>query len=206
MVKIFVDQFIQFGEIKCGLLGIKGMEMSVDIVKVMNFNVQCGVFVSEVLLNFGFVKVGIKFGDVIVSLNGKLLNSFVELCLWIVIIELGIKVKLGLLCDGKLVDVEVILDKSIFLIVSVELIILVLQGVLFSDGQMKDGIKGVVIGNVDKGSVVVQVGLYKDDIIIGFNWQCIYLIVELCKVFEGKLLVIVLNVICGNESIYLLLC
>jgi serine protease DegQ len=33
----------------------------------------------------------------------------------------------------------------------------------FSDGQMKDGTKGVVIDNVDKGSAAAQVGLHKDD-------------------------------------------
>ena len=33
MAKTLADQLIQFGEIKRGLLGIKGMEMSADIAK-----------------------------------------------------------------------------------------------------------------------------------------------------------------------------
>ncbi len=70
---------------------------------------------------------------------------------------------------------------------------------------MKDGTKGVVIGNVDKGSAAAQVGLHKDDIIIGLNRQHIHSIAELRKVLEGKPPVIALNVIRGNESIYLLL-
>lgn len=133
--------------------------MSVDIVKVFNFDVQCGVFVSEVLLGFGLVKVGVKVGDIIISFNGKLLNSFVELCFCIVIIELGMKVKFGLLCNGKLLEVEVMFDISIFLLVSVEMITLVLEGVMLSDGQLKDGGKGIKIDEVVKGSLVVQVGL-----------------------------------------------
>ena len=40
MAKTLADQLIQFGEIKRGLLGIKGMEMSADIAKAMNLNVQ----------------------------------------------------------------------------------------------------------------------------------------------------------------------
>ena len=36
MAKILSQQLIQFGEIKRGLLGIKGMEMSADIAKAMN--------------------------------------------------------------------------------------------------------------------------------------------------------------------------
>ncbi len=69
---------------------------------------------------------------------------------------------------------------------------------------MKDGTKEVVIDNVDKGSAA-QVGLHKDDIIIGLNRQRIHSIAELRKALEGKPPVIALNVIRGNESIYLLL-
>ena len=119
--------------------------------------------------------------------------------------EPGTKVKLGLLRDGKPVDVEVTLDKSTSSTASAELIIPALQGASFSDGQMKDGTKGVVIDNVDKGSAAAQVGLHKDDIIIGLNRQRIHSIAELRKALEGKPPVIALNVIRGNESIYLLL-
>lgn len=45
----------------------------------------------------------------------------------------------------------------------------------------------------------------KDDIIIGLNRQRIHSIAELRKALEGKPPVIALNVIRGNESIYLLL-
>lgn len=205
MAKTLADQLIQFGEIKRGLLGIKGMEMSADIAKVMNLDVQRGAFVSEVLPNSGSAKAGIKSGDVIVSLNGKPLNSFAELRSRIATTEPGTKVKLGLLRDGKPVDVEVTLDKSTSSTASAELIIPALQGASFSDGQMKDGTKGVVIDNVDKGSAAAQVGLHKDDIIIGLNRERIHSIAELRKVLEGKPPVIALNVIRGNESIYLLL-
>ncbi|AXZ11349.1 serine endoprotease DegQ [Klebsiella pneumoniae] len=205
MAKTLADQLIQFGEIKRGLLGIKGMEMSADIAKAMSLNVQRGAFVSEVLPNSGSAKAGIKSGDVIVSLNGKPLNSFAELRSRIATTEPGTKVKLGLLRDGKPVDVEVTLDKSTSSTASAELIIPALQGASFSDGQMKDGTKGVVIDNVDKGSAAAQVGLHKDDIIIGLNRQRIHSIAELRKALEGKPPVIALNVIRGNESIYLLL-
>ncbi|HDT5356980.1 serine endoprotease DegQ [Klebsiella pneumoniae] len=205
MAKTLADQLIQFGEIKRGLLGIKGMEMSADIAKAMNLNFQRGAFVSEVLPNSGSAKAGIKSGDVIVSLNGKPLNSFAELRSRIATTEPGTKVKLGLLRDGKPVDVEVTLDKSTSSTASAELIIPALQGASFSDGQMKDGTKGVVIDNVDKGSAAAQVGLHKDDIIIGLNRQRIHSIAELRKALEGKPPVIALNVIRGNESIYLLL-
>lgn len=205
MAKTLADQLIQYGEIKRGLLGIKGMEMSADIAKAMNINAQRGAFVSEVLANSGSAKAGIKSGDVIVSMNGKPLSSFAELRSRIATTAPGTKVKLGLLRDGKPLDVEVTLDKSTSSTASADLIIPALQGAALSDGQLKDGTKGVTIDNVDKGSAAAQVGLHKDDLIIGLNRQRVRSIAELRKVLETKPAVIALNVLRGNESIYLLL-
>ncbi|HAT1609931.1 TPA: serine endoprotease DegQ [Raoultella planticola] len=205
MAKTLAQQLIQFGEIKRGLLGIKGMEMSADIAKAMNIDTQRGAFVSEVLPNSGSAKAGIKSGDVIVSMNGKPLSSFAELRSRIATTEPGTKVKLGLLRDGKPLDVEVTLDKSTSSTASADLIIPALQGASLSDGQMKDGAKGVAVDNVDKGSPAAQVGLHKDDIIISLNRERVRSIAELRKVLESKPAVIALNVVRGNESIYLLL-
>jgi serine protease DegQ len=198
-------QLIQFGEIKRGLLGIKGMEMSADIAKAFNLNIQRGAFVSEVLPNSGSAKAGIKAGDIIVSLNDKPLSSFAELRSRIATTEPGTKVKLGLLRDGKPMSVEVTLDKSTSSTASAELITPALQGASLSDGQMKDGTKGVVLNDVEKGSAAAQVGLHKDDVIIGINRQRVQSIAEMRKVLEAKPAIIALNVMRGNESIYLLL-
>lgn len=79
MARTLAQQLIDFGEIKRGLLGIKGTEMSADIAKAFNLDVQRGAFVSEVLPGSGSAKAGVKAGDIITSLNGKPLNSFAEL-------------------------------------------------------------------------------------------------------------------------------
>lgn len=205
MAQTLSRQLIQFGEIKRGLLGIKGTEMSADIAKAFNLNVQRGAFVSEVLPNSGSAKAGIKSGDVIVSLNDKPLNSFAELRSRIATTEPGAKVKLGILRDGKPQDVEVTLDKSTSSSASAELISPALQGASLSDGQLKDGTKGINIENVEKGSAAAQAGLRKDDVIIGINRTQVQSIAELRKMLETKPSVIALQIIRGNETLYLLL-
>lgn len=205
MAQTLANQLIQFGEIRRGLLGIKGTEMSADIAKAFNLNVQRGAFVSEVLANSGSAKAGIKPGDVIISLNGKPLSSFAELRSRIATTEPGTKVKLGLLRDGKPQEVEVTLDKSTASSASAETIAPALQGATLSDGQLKDGTKGVTIAEVEKGSAAAQIGLHKDDVIIGVNRDRVRSIAEMRKVLESKPAVIALHVVRGNESIYLLL-
>ncbi|EJS1734433.1 serine endoprotease DegQ [Escherichia albertii] len=205
MARTLAQQLIDFGEIKRGLLGIKGTEMSADIAKAFNLDVQRGAFVSEVLPGSGSAKAGIKAGDIITSLNGKPLNSFAELRSRIATTEPGTKVKLGLLRNGKPLEVEVTLDTSTSSSASAEMITPALEGATLSDGQLKDGGKGIKIDEVVKGSPAAQAGLQKDDIIIGVNRDRVNSIAEMRKVLAAKPAIIALQIIRGNESIYLLM-
>lgn len=205
MAQTLAKQLMEFGEIKRGMLGIKGTEMSADIAKAFNLTTQRGAFVSEVLAQSGSAKAGIKPGDVITSLNGKTITSFAELRAKIATTEPGTVVKLGLLRDGKPLEVSVTLDKSTASSANAELIIPALQGASLSDGQLKDGAKGVKLDAVEKGTPAAQFGLHKDDVIIGINRERIRTIAEMRKMLESKPEVIALHVVRGDDSIYLLL-
>ncbi len=205
MARTLAQQLIDFGEIKRGLLGIKGTEMSADIAKAFNLDVQRGAFVSEVLPGSGSAKAGVKAGDIITSLNGKPLNSFAELRSRIATTEPGTKVKLGLLRNGKPLEVEVTLDTSTSSPTSAEMITPALEGATLSDGQLKDGGKGIKIDEVVKGSPVAQAGLQKDDVIIGVNRDRVNSIAEMRKVLAAKPTIIALQIVRGNESLYLLM-
>ena len=205
MARTLAQQLIDFGEIKRGLLGIKGTEMSADIAKAFNLDVQRGAFVSEVLPGSGSAKAGVKAGDIITSLNGKPLNSFAELRSRIATTEPGTKVKLGLLRNGKPLEVEVTLDTSTSSSASAEMITPALEGATLSDGQLKDGGKGIKIDEVVKGSPAAQAGLQKDDVIIGVNRDRVNSIAEMRKVLATKPAIIALQIVRDNESIYLLM-
>ncbi|GFQ18250.1 serine endoprotease DegQ [Enterobacter hormaechei] len=205
MAKTLSQQLIQFGEVKRGLLGIKGMEMSADIAKAFKLNVQRGAFVSEVLPNSGSAKAGVKSGDVIVSLNDKPLSSFAELRSRIATTEPGAKVKLGLIREGKPLTVEVTLDKSTSSSASAEQLSPALQGATLSDGQLKNGTKGISVTTVEKSSPAAQAGLHQDDVIVGVNRTRVQSIAEMRKVLESKPAVIALQIIRGNDTLYILL-
>ncbi|NDJ56168.1 serine endoprotease DegQ [Enterobacteriaceae bacterium 4M9] len=205
MAQTLAKQLIQFGEVKRGLLGVRGTEMSADIAKAFNLDAQRGAFVSEVLPNSASAKAGIKAGDVITSLNGRSLSSFAELRSRIATTEPGTKVKLGLLRDGKPMDVEVTLDNNASSSSSAELIIPALKGATLSDGQLKDGTQGIKADAVAQGSTAAQAGLHKGDLIVGVNRERVRSIAELRKKLESKPDLIALNVIRGSENLYLLL-
>ncbi|URA05991.1 serine endoprotease DegQ [Escherichia fergusonii] len=205
MARTLAQQLIDFGEIKRGLLGIKGTEMTADIAKAFKLDVQRGAFVSEVMPNSGSAKAGIKSGDIITSLNGKPLTSFAELRSRIATTEPGTKVKLGLLRNGKPLEVEVTLDTSTSSSASAEMIAPALQGATLSDTQLKDGTKGIRIENIEKSSPAAQSGLQKDDVIIGINRDRVNSIAAMRKILEAKPAIIALQILRGNDTLYLLL-
>ena len=205
MAQNLSQQLIEFGEVKRGLLGIKGSEMTPDMAKAFNTDAQRGAFVSEVLPKSAAAKAGIKAGDILVSVDGKQVNSFAELRAKVGTTAPGKTLKVGLLRDGKPQEVSVTLDNSESASTNAETLSPALQGVSLSNGALPSGDKGVKVENVDKGSTAAQIGLQKGDVIIGVNRQRVDSITALRKVLEAKPPVMALNIVRGNETIYLLL-
>ena len=202
MAKTLAQQLIQFGEIKRGLLGIKGMEMSADIAKAMNIDAQRGAFVSQVIPGSAAAKAGIKAGDVITSLNGKPISSFAALRAQVGTMPIGSKVQLGLVRDGKAVNATVELQQSNQTQVDSSTIFNGIEGAEMSN---KGQDKGVVVNNVKAGTPAAQIGLKKGDIIVGANQQPVKNIADLRKIFDAKPSVLALNIQRGDSTIYLLM-
>ncbi|QTF10279.1 serine endoprotease DegQ [Brenneria izadpanahii] len=205
MAQNLAQQLVEFGEVRRGLLGIKGSEMTSEMAKAFKVDVQRGAFVSEVLPQSAAAKAGIKAGDVLTSLDGKPIGSFAELRAKIGTTAPGKTVKVGLLRDGKQMEVSVVLDNNNTTTTSAETLYPALQGASLTNGQLKNGSKGVQIENVTKDSPAAQLGLQKDDVIIGVNRERVENITQLRKILEAKPSVLALNIVRGDETIYLLL-
>ncbi|AYM92150.1 TPA: serine endoprotease DegQ [Serratia fonticola] len=205
MAQSLSKQLIEFGEVKRGLLGIKGSEMTADMAKAFNTDAQRGAFISEVMPKSAAAKAGIKAGDILVSLDGKPISSFAELRAKVGTTAPGTTVKIGLLREGKAMDVAVTLDNSESVSTNAETLSPALQGASLTNGALPNGDKGVKIDKVDKGTPAAQFGLQKGDVIIGVNRQRVENINALRKLLEAKPAVMALNIVRGDENIYLLL-
>lgn len=205
MAMELAQQLIATGEVKRGQLGIKGTEMTADMARAFNVDAQRGAFVSEVLPKSAAATAGIKAGDIITSVEGKPIASFAELRVKIATTPPGKEVKIGLLREGKPLSVTVKLDASARTMSSDELMTPALQGASLSDGQLPDGNRGVKVDAVQKGTPAEQMGLQKDDVIIGVNRTRVQGLDEMRKVLASKPPFLALNVVRGGESLYLLL-
>ncbi|OTA19298.1 serine endoprotease [Xenorhabdus beddingii] len=204
MAKNLSAQLIANGEVKRGILGIKGTEMTADIAKALSIDAQQGAFVSEVIPKSAAAKAGIKPGDVLVSFDGKRINSFAELRAKIGTTVPGKDVKIGLLRKGKPLEVSVTLDNSDGQSTKAEKLSVALQGATLSNATVKST-QGIKVDSIAQNSPAAISGLQKDDLIVGANNVRVRSISELRKVTEGKPSVIALNVLRGDDNVYLLL-
>ncbi|MEZ0533364.1 serine endoprotease DegP [Enterobacter sp. KB-221C9] len=202
MVKNLTAQMVQYGQVKRGELGILGTELNSELAKAMKVDAQRGAFVSQVMPNSSAAKAGIKAGDVITSLNGKPISSFAALRAEVGSMPIGSKVTLGLLRDGKPVNVSLELQQSSQNQVDSSTIFSGIEGAEMSN---KGADKGVVVNNVKANSPAARIGLKKGDVIMGANQQPVKNIAELRKILESKPSVLALNIQRGDTSLYLLM-
>lgn len=203
MVKSLTSQLIEFGEVKRGVLGIKGTELTSDIAKAFDLTVQKGAFVSEVIADSAAEKAGIKSGDIIVSLEGKPIDSFAELRAKVATTGAGRQVKLGIIREGKEQSITVELQNGDDSTTEAKSLLPVLEGASLSNGNEK-GQQGVLIGSITKDSPAARLSLQEGDLIIGVNKTRINNIADLRKVIDSKPSAIALNIIRGESRVYLI--
>lgn len=204
MAKNLSQQLIEFGEVKRGVLGIKGSEMTADMAKAFNTDTQRGAFVSEVMPKSAAAVAGIKAGDIITSFDGKSIRSFAELRAKVATTGPNKKVAIGLLREGKPLTLTVELQNNEQQATSAESLIPALQGASLNNHEVK-GTKGIQISELAKGSMAEKAGLKKDDLIIGVNRERTETVAQLRTILDKKPGVIALNIIRGGETIYLIL-
>jgi len=202
MVKNLTAQMVEYGQVKRGELGILGTELNSELAKAMKVDAQRGAFVSQVMPNSSAAKAGIKAGDVITTLNGKPISSFAALRAEVGSMPIGSKVTLGLLREGKPVNVSLELQQSSQNPVDSSTLFSGIEGAEMSN---KGEDKGVVVNNVKANSPAARIGLKKGDVIMGANQQPVKNIAELRKIIDSKPTVLALNIQRGDSSIYLLM-
>lgn len=204
MVKSLTSQLIEYGEVKRGVLGIKGNELTSDIAKAFDLEVQKGAFVSEVIADSAAQEAGIKSGDIIISMDGKPVESFAELRAKIATTGAGRTVKLGIIRDGKEISVEVKLKNSDESTTQAKSLHPALDGATLANGEVK-GQKGVLIESIAKNSPASRLSLQEGDLITGVNKARVNSISDLRTIIDSNPSAIALNIVRGDSRLYLIL-
>ncbi len=106
MVKTIVDQLLEFGSVKRGLLGVNILSVTPDIAKDYGLKETSGALVTSVSPDSAAEKAGIAIEDVITGVNGREVTDAGQLRAAIGIHRAGESVKIDLVRDGKARNVK----------------------------------------------------------------------------------------------------
>ena len=205
MVRDLSEQIIKYGEVRRGVLGIMGGELTSDLAKAFGTNTQQGAFVNQVMPHSAADAAGIKPGDIIVKLNGKAVRSFGELRANIATMGAGKTVTLGVIRDGKEQDVQVTLKQADLSETKASVLHPALEGATLGNSEPGADVTGVVITKLEQRSAAAQAGLLKGDVIIGVNRTRINNLQELSAAMKNKGEILALNIRRGDANLYLVL-
>ncbi|GAD28561.1 serine endoprotease DegP (Protease Do), periplasmic [Photobacterium leiognathi lrivu.4.1] len=205
MVKNLTDQILEFGQVKRGVLGVQGRELTAELAKTFGYSTNHGAFVNQVIPDSAAEKAGLKAGDIITDINGQPIRTFSELRAKIATMGAGKKLTLSVIRDGKKQSVNVTLKASSENKINADNLHPNLTGAVFTNTTATDKVKGVKVSKLDERSIAARYGLQKGDIIIGLNRLKINNLGELRKALEEKPSVLAMEIQRNGQTLYLII-
>ncbi|QJC31637.1 Do family serine endopeptidase [Enterobacteriaceae endosymbiont of Donacia tomentosa] len=206
-----VKQILKFGKIKRGSLGFIGMDINPELARIFKFNPsKKGIFINEVLSSP--YDSGLEAGDIIISLNGRMIENLTLLEEKINSLPIGTTVKIGVIRKGifkrifaKIKDYD---NKEI----SDEAMYSGIQGAylgniyLFRNRKIYNykQIQGIKITKIEKNTPAEKMALKKDDIIFEINQNKINNIKDVRNILNQNPIFLVFHILREKHDFYLL--
>lgn len=170
IVKTVSEQIIKQGTVRRGFMGIYLKPVTEEIAAAYGLEKSTGVVITDVMKDSPAQKAGLRFGDVILAVDGHEVRTAKSLhrILWLK--EPGQKVKLAINREGKIQEVEVKLELNpdrAQVAASVETFGLELKRHM----NEQTGKELLVVQSVQQGSPADKAGIRPGAILIGINRQ-----------------------------------
>lgn len=185
MMKSLVDQILEYGEVRRGSLGISGGNVNAGVAKAFGLDTKQGALVNEVQEDSAAEKAGLQVDDVIVSIDGNPIHSFMELRSKIATAGEGKRVTLGIVRDGKKKSIKVKLDGPLQQVAQADKLHPSLAGATLEAGESESGKAGIVVKSIEAARApAARVGLKEGDVILMANRNRVTNIRELNRAID----------------------
>jgi serine protease Do len=180
LAKKVVDDIVQYGYVKRGLLGISIGRVSSGTARAMGLPIPKGVLVQGVRKDFPAEKIGLKQGDIILSVNGEAVNAPNELQMKIARNHPGTTVHLEVWRDGKEAKFDAVLaeapqsdTKSLLSLsednIQYENLGIQVRDLSKAEREYLNEVEGVLVERVYSGSPAQNAGIFQADVVVSIN-------------------------------------
>ncbi len=207
MAKSVMQQLIEYGNVKRGVLGVGAQDITPELGNAFNTSATKGAAITQVLMDSPAQHAGLQVGDIITAINGSSIKSASDVVNTIGFLRVDSKATISVLRNNKLITANVTLSDP----KKRQQSIAQKDPFLFGVGLKNFSILSPVHGNV-QGVLVVSVtedtnawhsDLRTADVITSVNQQKITNIDELKAAVAKADKMLLLNVLRGQSAIFL---
>ncbi len=203
MAKNSADQILKYGAVKRGQLGVVIQDLTPDLAQAFNLGGnQRGVVVAQVQAGSAAAKAGIEAGDIVISVDGKAIDSAAELRNEIGTRRIGDTIKLTLLREGSSKTVEATIAAPQAEVATAGGIHPFLSGAKLeprSDGH------GIRVVGIESGSAAQSSGLQPGDVIVAVNRMQVHTLDDLKNAAKNSPNRLLLQIMRGGTGLFLVL-
>jgi serine protease Do len=210
IVKVVMQQLIQYGDVKRGVLGVGVQDITPDLAKAYEISGKTptdGAVVTSIHLGSPGQTAGINVGDVIKEVNNIPIRNANDVVSTVGFLRVDSKVNLTVQRDNKLKSIAVVLTDAKKLREVASATDPYFYGVgmqnFFLLSPIYGEINGVMVVSVDPESHAWQADLRPGDVITGVDQEKVSNITEMKQAANTDKSTIVLNVLRNSGSVFL---
>jgi serine protease DegQ len=206
MAKSIVEQLIEFGEVRRGLLGVNIQDFTPDVAEALKMDLDGGAVVSRVEPGSAADEAGIQPGDVIVGVNGSEIVSASDLRNTIGLVRAGSEVEIELLRGDRRMTVNAELGNNNQPAATAGRAASsdVLDGAELGSVPRNSPASGVLVVNVEQGSRAWNNGLRSNDIITAVNRTEVGSPDELEELLEASRGTLALSILREGQTLFMI--
>jgi len=208
MVADIKQQLLKYGEVQRGRLGAQAQDLNPQLAKAFNIKINRGAVITQVVAGSAAEKSGLRAGDIVTHINGKVVKNADTLRNSVGLLRVGQKVEMKILREGKAKTLVAKIEKHSEQNLAGKQVHPQLMGAHLSDidesSRYYGRVKGVLIADIDPDSQAWRNSLRKGDIITSVNRKSVNSLNELHQLTQ-KSRSLLLNIRRGNGALFLYL-
>jgi len=204
MVRQIVDQLIEYGEVRRGMLGVIMQNMTPELAQAFGLDLYQGVVISQVIEDTAAEEAGLKVGDVVVSIDGAPVKSASAMRNMVGLLRVGDEMSISVIRDGKTQTMKAVIRDAKDMSVAGTRINQRLAGATIEEKE-KAGKTYLYVTEVQQGSAAWNAHLREGDIILSVNRRPVQTLEEFQQIVGDKDAQILLNIQRGRTALFVLI-
>lgn len=209
MAKSVMEQLIEYGDVKRGILGIDAQDITPELSDALKIGKQKGALITQVFPDSPAHYAGLQAGDIIIAVNNSAVKGKSDVINTIGFLRVNSKVPVTILRNGKQLSKTVSLTDSQKRKTIMEKHDPFFFGIGFKNFNVYSPahgkVEGVLVVSAEENSNAWRSDLRVGDIIISANQKKVKNIEELKQIAENENRALLLNVLRGAHAIFIVI-